>query len=67
MERKTRHLRVNGSSGLEAPLGCMALIQTTSHQGERGALWLESPLGHITHPAIQTETQLPYLHPDHDH
>ena len=37
-----------------------------SPQGERGALGLKSPLGRITHAAIQTETHLPYLHPDHD-
>jgi len=65
-ERKPRHLRVNGSSGPETPLGCMALMQTTSPQGERGALGLVSALGRITHAAIQTETHLPYLHPDHD-
>jgi len=65
-ERKPRHLRVNGSSGLETPLGCMALMQTTSPQGERGALRLVSPLGRITYAAIQTDTHLPYLHPDHD-
>jgi len=65
-ERKPRHLRVNGSSGPETPLGYMALMQTTTPQGERGALGLESPLGHITHAAIQTETHLPYQHPDHD-
>ena len=41
-------------------------MQTTSPQGEPGALGLESPLGRITHAAIQTETHLPYLHPDHD-
>ena len=35
-ERKPRHLRVDGISGLETPLGCMALMQTTSPQGERG-------------------------------
>jgi len=65
-ERKPHHLRVNGSSGMKTPLGCMALMQTTSPQGERGALGLESPLGRITPAAIQTETHLPYLHPDHD-
>ena len=46
-ERKPRHLRVDGSSGPETPLGCMALMQTTSPQGERGALGPESPLGRI--------------------
>jgi len=65
-ERKPRHLRVNGSSGPKTPLGCMALMQTTSPQGERGALGLDSLLGRITHAAIQTETHLPYLHPNHD-
>ena len=65
-EGKPRHLRVNGSSELETPLGCMALMQTTSPQGERGALGLESPLGWIIHAVIQTETHLPYLQPDHD-
>jgi len=65
-ERKPRHLRVNGSSGLETLLGCMALMQTTSPEGERGALGLEFPLGRIPCTAIQTETHLPYLHPDHD-
>ena len=65
-ERKPRHLRVNGSSRPETSFGCMALMQTTSPQGERGAPRLESPLGRITHAAIQTETHLPYLHPDHD-
>ena len=63
-ERKSRHLRVNGSSGPETPLGCMALMQTTSPQGEQGALGPESPLGRIRHAAMQTETHLPYLHPD---
>jgi len=53
-ERKPHHLRVNGSSEPKTPLGCMALMQTTSPQGELGAIWLESPLGHITHAAIQT-------------
>jgi len=65
-EWKPRHLRVNGSSGPKTPLGYRALMQTTSPQGERGALELESALGRITHAAIQTETHLPYLHPDHD-
>jgi len=44
----------------------MALMQTTSPQGERGALGPESPLGRITHAAEQTEPHLSYLHPDHD-
>jgi len=65
-KRKPRHLRVYGSSGPETPLGCMALMQTTSPQGERGALGPESPLGRITHAAMQMETHLPYLHPDQD-
>jgi len=65
-ERKPCHLRVNGSSGPETPLSCMALMQTTSPQGERGALGPESPLGRITHAAMQMETHLPYLHPDQD-
>ena len=65
-ERKPRHLRVDGRSGLETPPGCMALMQTTSPQGEQGALGPESPLGRITHAAIQTETHLPYQHPGHD-
>ena len=55
-ERKPRHLRLNGSSGPKTPLACMALIQTTSPQVERGALGLDSPHGRITHTAIQTET-----------
>jgi len=65
-EGKPRRLRVNGSSGPETPFSCMALMQTTSPQGERGALGPESPLGRITHAAIQMETHLPYLHPGHD-
>jgi len=62
-ERKPHHLRVDGSSGPETPLGCMTLMQTTSPQGERGALGPESPLGRITPVAIQTETHLPYQTP----
>jgi len=63
-KRKPRHLRVNGSSGPETPLGCMALMQTTSPQGERGALGLESPLGRIPHAAIQNSSPLSTPHHD---
>jgi len=51
-ERKPCHLRVDGSSGPETLLGCMTLMQTTSPQGERGALGPESALGRITPAAI---------------
>jgi len=46
-ERKPRYLRVDRSSGLETPLGCMTLMQASSPQGERGAYRLESLLGRI--------------------